>query len=193
MSLFGVFDGHGGKEVSIFVEKVFKEELVKLEEFKNKDYENALKVCFRRMDVMLQTEEGKAELKKINSTCGQQDPFALANRDDNIANFTGCTATVVLITKTDFYCANAGDSRSILARSGQGNLMHPLSEDHKPDNAAEKQRIMAAGGFVEENRVNGSLNLSRSIGDFEYKSNTAKDWKEQMVTCDPEVSKTPRQ
>ena len=53
MSLFGVFDGHGGKEVSIFVEKVFKEELVKLEEFKNKDYENALKVCFRRMDVML--------------------------------------------------------------------------------------------------------------------------------------------
>ena len=135
MQLFGVFDGHGGKEVSIFVEKVFKDELVKLEEFKNKDYEAALKAAFRHMDVMLQTEEGKAELKKINSTCGQQDPFALANRDDNIANFTGCTATVVLVTKTDYYCANAGDSRTILARSGQGNIMHPLSEDHKPDNA----------------------------------------------------------
>ena len=52
---------------------------------------------------------------------------------------------------------------------------------------------MAAGGFVEENRVNGSLNLSRSMGDFEYKSNAAKDYKEQMVTCDPDVSKTPRQ
>ena len=141
---------------------------------------------------MLQTEEGKAKLKEINASCGQQDPFALANRDDNIANFTGCTATVCLITKTDIYCANAGDSRSILARSGQGNIVVALSEDHKPDNTAEKARIMAAGGFVEENRVNGSLNLSRSIGDFEYKSNTAKDWKEQMVTCDPEVTKTPR-
>ena len=102
----------------------------------------------------------------------------MAARDDNIANFTGCTATVVLVTKTDYYCANAGDSRSVLARSGQGNLMLALSEDHKPDNAEEKARIMAAGGFVEENRVNGSLNLSRSIGDFEYKSNTAKDFKE---------------
>lgn len=29
ISLFGVFDGHGGKEVSIFVEREFKKELVK--------------------------------------------------------------------------------------------------------------------------------------------------------------------
>ena len=164
-----------------------------MEEFKNKDYENALKGCFRRMDVMLLSDEGKTKLKEIQSSCGQQDPFAMANRDDNIANFTGCTATVVLITQTDIYCANAGDSRTIIARSGQGNLMANLSEDHKPDNELEKKRIMAAGGFVEENRVNGSLNLSRSIGDFEYKSNTAKDWKDQMVTCDPEVTKTARQ
>ena len=149
-----------------------------MEEFKNKDYETALKGCFRRMDVMLLSDEGKTKLKEIQSSCGQQDPFAMANRDDNIANFTGCTATVVLITQTDIYCANAGDSRTIIARSGQGNLMANLSEDHKPENEFEKKRIMAAGGFVEENRVNGSLNLSRSIGDFEYKSNTAKDWKD---------------
>jgi len=44
-----------------------------------------------------------------------------------------------------------------------------LSEDHKPDNYDEKRRIEAAGGFVEDNRVNGSLNLSRSLGDFTYK------------------------
>lgn len=130
------------------------------------------------MDDMLLTPEGKAELKRINAACGEQDPFSMANRENSIANFTGCTATVVLVTKTDFWCANAGDSRSIIARSGQGNLFTELSFDHKPDNEDEKKRIMAAGGFVEENRVNGSLNLSRSMGDFEYKSNTAKDFKE---------------
>ena len=46
---------------------------------------------------------------------------------------------------------------------------------------------------MEDNRVNGSLNLSRSMGDFEYKSNTAKNYKEQMVTVDPEITTTPRQ
>ena len=88
----------------------------------------------------------------------------------HIANYTGCTATVVLISKDSIYCANAGDSRTVLARSSGTKMCEPLSDDHKPENDEERKRIEAAGGFVEENRVNGSLNLSRSMGDFEYKS-----------------------
>lgn len=38
--------------------------------------------------------------------------------------------------------------------------------------ATEKARIERAGGFVEENRVKGVLNLSRSMGDLEYKDTT---------------------
>lgn len=49
-----------------------------------------------------------------------------------------------------------------------------MSVDHKPDLATEKARIEKAGGYVEENRVKGVLNLSRSMGDLEYKdSNVA--------------------
>jgi len=33
--LFGVFDGHGGKEVSEYIEKIFKDTLVEIDEFKN--------------------------------------------------------------------------------------------------------------------------------------------------------------
>lgn len=46
----------------------------------------------------------------------------------------GCTSCVVLITKDTIYCANSGDSRSILMR---GNDAIELSEDHKPDNVGE--------------------------------------------------------
>lgn len=34
MSFFGVFDGHGGQEVAIFVKKHFVEELLKLSSYK---------------------------------------------------------------------------------------------------------------------------------------------------------------
>lgn len=44
-----------------------------------------------------------------------------------------------------------------------------MSIDHKPDDPVELKRIKAGGGFVAEGRVNGNLNLSRAMGDFEYK------------------------
>ena len=100
---------------------------------------------------------------------------------------------MILISQDKIYCANAGDSRTVLARSSGAQMCFPLSDDHKPDNAPEKARIEAAGGFVEENRVNGSLNLSRSLGDFEYKSSADLPYTEQMVTCEPECRSVARQ
>ena len=44
-----------------------------------------------------------------------------------------------------------------------------MSKDHKPDDELEKNRIIEAGGFVTEGRVNANLNLSRALGDLEYK------------------------
>lgn len=64
-----------------------------------------------------------------------------------------------------------------------------MSVDHKPDLAEEKKRIMSAGGFVSDNRVKGNLNLARSIGDLEYKSDPKIKHHEQMLINLPEIRK----
>ena len=46
-----------------------------------------------------------------------------------------------------------------------------MSVDHKPDDEKEKTRITKAEGKVAFGRINGNLNLSRCMGDFEYKNN----------------------
>lgn len=46
----------------------------------------------------------------------------------------------------------------------------------------EQARIESAGGWVEFNRVNGHLALSRALGDFMFKRNHAKSAQEQIVT-----------
>ena len=75
--------------------------------------------------------------------------------------------------------ANAGDSRAIASVRGHPQL---LSFDHKPNHFREKERILDGGGFVENNRVNGNLALSRAFGDFSFKKNVDKGAQDQIVT-----------
>lgn len=72
-----------------------------------------------------------------------------------------------------------GDSRAIASINGNVDV---LSLDHKPGNDTEIKRIQAAGGWVEFNRVNGNLALSRALGDFVFKKNEKKTAQEQIVT-----------
>ena len=67
-----------------------------------------------------------------------------------------------------------------------------MSVDHKPDLDSEKKRIKAAGGFVKDNRVKGSLNLSRSFGDLIYKGDPDLSPKKQMVISVPEICEQER-
>lgn len=66
------------------------------------------------------------------------------------------------------FIANAGDSRAVLCRDA---LAKDLSEDHKPEDEKEKERIVKAGGEVTpDGRVNGGLNLSRALGKKQVKN-----------------------
>lgn len=46
----------------------------------------------------------------------------------------------------------------------------------------EMQRIRESGGWVENSRVNGSLALSRALGDFKFKQNKKVIAERQTVT-----------
>lgn len=62
VSLFGVFDGHGGREVSAYVEKHFLAELQKNQCFQQQKFEEALIQTFLKMDELMRTPEGNKEV-----------------------------------------------------------------------------------------------------------------------------------
>lgn len=52
----------------------------------------------------------------------------------------------------------------------------------------ERNRITAAGGYIEFGRVNGNLALSRALGDFEFKKNYNVSPERQVITADPDLT-----
>lgn len=169
--LFAVFDGHGGSEVARFCEKYFVETLVKNPNFQNKKYKEALIETYYEMDVLLEQND-HALLKPLME-------------HTEITSQAGCTAVVLLMTPEQYYVANAGDSRCVLYT--KDNKVVALTEDHKPENTLEKKRIEEAGGMVCEGRINGNLNLSRAIGDLEFKSNKNLEKNKQLISAEPDV------
>uniref|UniRef100_A0A665ULF7 protein-serine/threonine phosphatase n=1 Tax=Echeneis naucrates TaxID=173247 RepID=A0A665ULF7_ECHNA len=97
---------------------------------------------------------------------------------------SGSTAAAVLISPQHIYFINCGDSRTLLCHDGQVAF---YTEDHKPFNPREKERIQNAGGSVTLQRVNGSLAVSRALGDFDFKEVDWRPQTEQLVSPEPEV------
>jgi protein phosphatase 1G len=213
--IFGVFDGHGGPEVARFCAKLLPRELKSHAAFQQGDHESSLVAVFHRMDELLTADEGRAHLEALrprgddDGLGAQEEALAILRKymslqegngngngagslnppttsEDDIQ--AGTTAVVALLSKETVYVANAGDSRAVLSRANQAV---PLSQDHKPAAVTERERIIAAGGFVSEIggicRVNGNLSLSRAIGDLRYKQNRDLHPSQQIVTATPDV------
>lgn len=99
-------------------------------------------------------------------------------------DMSGCTAVCTLISPTHLFIANCGDSRAVLY---DGKKPKFATEDHKPFNPKERKRIIDAGGTATQ-RINGTLAVSRALGDFEFKKDTMRGPCEQLVSPEPEVT-----
>uniref|UniRef100_A0A673T8A8 Integrin-linked kinase-associated serine/threonine phosphatase 2C n=1 Tax=Suricata suricatta TaxID=37032 RepID=A0A673T8A8_SURSU len=155
VSYFAVFDGHGGIRASKFAAQNLHQNLIR--KFPKGDVisvEKTVKRCL--LDTFKHTDE--EFLKQASS----QKP---AWKD-------GSTATCVLAVDNILYIANLGDSRAILCRFNEESQKHAalsLSKEHSPTQYEERMRIQKAGGNVRDGRVLGVLEVSRSIGDGQYK------------------------
>lgn len=213
--LFCVFDGHGGIEAAKFCERHFTKTLLANANYQKKQYSTALEETFLELDTMISNSTAEMHqisrdfppamtpLKRASQMQGMKNNKQLQNllkeesKEEQNMEERGCTANVLLFVPEDsstntppmLYCANAGDSRSVLGSLGKATA---LSFDHKPTNPTERTRIQRAGGFVNgEGRVNGNLNLSRAIGDLTYKKNKRIPAKEQQITSFPDVRAVP--
>lgn len=176
---FGVLDGHGGCEVAFFCERRLPKAIASNARSVPSE---ALALAIGSMDELL-----TKEIEYLRSFTGQwrEQPLDGASR-------VGCTAAVCLVQADFIFVANVGDSRTVLARD---NKAIALSEDHKPDLPKERERIHRAGGTVLEQqvgdlrtfRVNGNLNVSRSIGDLYYKNDPLLAPEDQLITSSPDI------
>lgn len=128
------------------------------------------------------------------SLCSSTEPPSIVRNGQMICNLrdhaihAGATAIVAVIAGRTLTIANAGDSRAVLCRGGEKPTTIALSLDHKPMQERELTRIRNAGGFVNAfGRVNGNLNLSRSIGDLKYKQVASMPPEKQIITAHPDI------
>ncbi|EGG15203.1 protein phosphatase 2C-related protein [Cavenderia fasciculata] len=141
---FAIYDGHGGRGAVDYTAKNLHLNLLK--EIEN-DPENI-----------------QEDIKK-----------SYLDTDEQMGNepiqFSGTTTITALLRKNNdgekhLYVANAGDARAVICKNA---VAERLSYDHKGSDLEETKRIINAGGFVVNNRVNGILAVTRSLGDHSMK------------------------
>ena len=89
--------------------------------------------------------------------------------------YDGSTLVLCLLwNRSELTVFNVGDSRCFAYLPGATPTLTELTADHTPARKDERRRILAAGGFVHSNRVDGELAVSRAFGDAAYKKDTPK-------------------
>lgn len=127
-SFFGVYDGHGGSSCAEFLRDHLHHYVVKESCFP----ENPRQAIINGFS--------KAE-QKFLSMCHTIDE----NGQQILVEKSGSCATVILIVGEMCYAANVGDSRAVLSMNN-GEKIVDLSDDHKPSELKEYNRIIKAGG-----------------------------------------------
>uniref|UniRef100_A0A915BBU8 PPM-type phosphatase domain-containing protein n=1 Tax=Parascaris univalens TaxID=6257 RepID=A0A915BBU8_PARUN len=183
-SFFAVFDGHAGTKAAQHSAENILKTLLATAQFR--------KVVQKMSEKPAIMDEETRKLLAEGIKCGflNLDAKMLERNEQGEDNErSGTTAICAIVTPTHIFLANLGDSRAVLSRRDQVAFG---TEDHKPFVPKERDRIVNAGGSVMIQRVNGSLAVSRALGDFEYKAVPGLNVTQQLVSPEPDVYTIPR-
>ncbi|XP_050216218.1 probable protein phosphatase 2C 2 [Mercurialis annua] len=154
-AFFAVIDGHGGRAAADFVAENLGKNIVKGLETAGEQPEKAIRSGYMVTDKEFLSQE---------------------------VSSGACAASVVL-RNGELHVANVGDCRVVMSRKGVADT---LTIDHRVSREDERIRIENSGGFVQCRngmwRVQGSLAISRAIGDLHL-----KEW----IISEPEIKTIP--
>ncbi|CAF2439625.1 unnamed protein product [Rotaria sp. Silwood2] len=183
-SYFGVFDGHAGFRTATKAAEKLHLHIVSSLNTLVQDNLNGKSPLVNIISSQL--DFNKFEMAIKDAYFKFDNEWREENRINNPDDKSGSTAISCLIDTERVFFLNVGDSRAILV-SNEGRVLL-ATKDHKPSDQIERQRIQEAGGTVLIQRVNGSLAVSRALGDFEYKNNSNRRPDQQLVSPEPEVT-----
>ena len=126
ISFFGIYDGHAGDKCSEYL--------------KNNLHHNIFNNDYFPKEPLKAIEFGFQECEK-NFFLSIKKPY------NNVTDYSGSCALVIIIINNMCYCANLGDSRAIYSYDS-GRIFYQISRDHKPNDNIEKKRIIKGGGSV---------------------------------------------
>eukprot|EP00055_Hartaetosiga_balthica_P011570 m.52982 g.52982 ORF g.52982 m.52982 type:complete len:378 (+) comp7648_c1_seq2:136-1269(+) len=161
VSMFCVYDGHGGHRASEYAHKNVQKHLSEMLWTSNyhSTIPDALHHSFKQVE-----DEFCTWAKRKNDT-------------------SGSCATVVVVKGNAVYCGNAGDSQALLILSSGGKkyTRQVLNERHGAALDSERSRIKKAGGtFSRDGAVYGVLFPTRGFGDIDVKSA-----RKNVIICTP--------
>ncbi|KAF9038302.1 protein serine/threonine phosphatase 2C [Hymenopellis radicata] len=188
---FGVFDGHGNKEVAEWCGMHFHNYLLDvIHANPAMDTTKILKKSFQKADDTLQQMSEQSEHIAESGSTAVVAFLRFEDADGSLSSIPAPTSQVAPPVdaspdaKRILYCANAGDARGVLCRNGTATR---LTQDHKASDKEEESRIRRAGGIVFRGRVFGTLAISRSLGDhLSYEGLHLKE----LVIGTPYISRT---
>jgi len=160
----GVFDGHGGSGCASYMARTLHSRLAK--NFEAAEIESLL--------------DAKAPAAVTKSCMEAEEEFA--SICDNNGDTSGSCAAMAMICGTDMLLAHVGDCRVVVRNCGTTLV---ITKDHRVDDPKEASRIVANGGVIIENRLNGVLCPARSFGDFDIKGTTS----DNVLICTPDIGR----